>query len=135
MKVRNLCNATVVGAGPEESLVEAATRMATHSVSSLAVLEAGRLVGIITERDMVNALSDGVTPQTAQVSAYMAVAPEVARLDEDSKDVAIRMLELGVRHLPVMDGEEVVGVISARDLLMLQAWPEHSPPAAPIGTA
>jgi len=45
----------------------------------------------------------------------------VARLDEDSEDVALRMLELGVRDLPVMDGEEVIGVISARDLLMLQA--------------
>jgi CBS domain-containing protein len=124
MKVRNLYNATVISAGPEESLVEAATRMRTHGVSSLAVLDAGRLVGIITERDMVDALSDGVSPQAAQVSAYMAVAPEVAQLDEDSKDVAMRMLELGVRHLPVVDGEEVVGVISARDLLMLQAWPE-----------
>jgi len=124
MKVRNLYNATVISADPEESLVEAASRMWTHGVSSLAVLDAGRLVGIITERDMVNALSDGVSPQDAPVSAYMAVAPEVAQLDDDSKAVALRMLELGVRHLPVVHGEEVVGVISARDLLMVEAWPE-----------
>ena len=52
----------------------------------------------------------------------MTQHPLVATPNEDAQAVATRMLEHGIRHLPVVDGHRLLGVISARDLLMLEAW-------------
>lgn len=58
------------------------------------------------------------------VAAHMTPAPATAGPGEDSISVANRMLNLGVRHLPVVDGGPVTGMVSASDLLTLVAWPE-----------
>ena len=57
------------------------------------------------------------------VSAHASFRPETADVEEDSRDVARRMLELGVRHLPVTTGEDqLVGMVSIPDLLAVEAW-------------
>ena len=70
---------------------------------------------------------------THAVAASMSLGPFVADPDEDSDDVVARMLDLGVRHLPILDGEALVGIVSMRDLLLLEALRRWSPPApAPV---
>jgi CBS domain-containing protein len=62
-------------------------------------------------------------PASVLVSAHASPRPETADVEEDSRDVARRMLELGIRHLPVTAGEgELVGTVSMRDLLAVEAW-------------
>jgi CBS domain-containing protein len=56
------------------------------------------------------------------VSAHASFRPETADVEEDSRDVARRMLELGVRHLPVTAEGQLVGMVSMRDLLAVEAW-------------
>ena len=107
-----------------DDLTAAARRMEEAQVGALAVVdEAGQLVGIFTERDLVRATARAINPASVLVSAHASFRPETAKLEEDSRDVARRMLELGVRHLPVTAGEgQLVGMVSMRDVLAVEAW-------------
>jgi CBS domain-containing protein len=75
------------------------------------------LVGIITERDLTAALAEGADPVLTPVSDYMTPAPEVLQPDNELADAAHLMLELGIRHLPIVRSGLLVGVLSIRDLL------------------
>jgi CBS domain-containing protein len=115
---------------PEERLTAAAARMRRDGVSALTVMEEGRLVGIITERDLLRAVADGLSTDVVAVAAYMTAAPRTIGAGEEARQAAERMLRLQVRHLPVVRGDRVVGVISARDLLRLP----RTLPARLLGT-
>src|SRR4030095_14577799 len=91
--------------------------MSGHQVGALPVLEGQHLVGIITERDVTAAVAEGADTVTAPVSDYMTPAPEVLQPDSELAEAAHLMLELGIRHLPVVRGGCVVGVLSIRDVL------------------
>jgi CBS domain-containing protein len=67
-------------------------------------------------------VTDDADMAMTRVGDYVTLAPASASPEEDSQEVAARMLELGVRHLPVVDHGEVVGMLSVRDLLVLAAW-------------
>ncbi|HEX6207279.1 MAG TPA: CBS domain-containing protein, partial [Actinomycetota bacterium] len=101
---------------------DAAGRMQYQEIGSLAVLEHGKLVGILTERDLARALADGVDPAETPVGAYMTEEPVTVTPEADAASVAATMLDLGVRHIPVMEGGQVIGMVSSRDLLSLEAW-------------
>lgn len=85
----------------------------------------------MTEQDVVQAVADGVAP-TALASECMSPDPALVAPAEDCADAALRMLELGVRHLLVVERGVVIGMVSARDLLVLSAWPGRVPPVAPV---
>ncbi len=105
------------------SLPEAARQMADAEVGALAVVdEALSLMGIISERDLVLAMADEDDPATVKVGEYTTSEVETARLDEESGAVGRRMLDAGIRHLPVVDHDQVVGMLSMRDLLAVEAW-------------
>ena len=117
MKVSDLHQHQLYTAQADESLDEAADRMSWHQVGALPVLEGQHLVGIITERDLTAALAEGADSVRTPVSDYMTAAPEVLGPDSEFADAAHRMLELGVRHLPVVRSGQLVGVLSMRDVL------------------
>lgn len=123
MRVADLCRRVLIVTIPRDTLLGAATRMRSYEVSALPVYRRHRLVGIITERDVVTAVADGADLATTTVADYMTDRPVTARPDEDQQVAARRMVELGVRHLPVVNGGQVVGVLSMRDL-------QASPPSA-----
>lgn len=122
MKVRALYRPEVLTASPDESLADAASRMQYQEVGSLAVLEHEKLVAILTERDLARALADGVDPASTPVSEYMTPDPVTVSPETEAADAAATMLNLGVRHLPVVEAGRVVGMVSSRDLLSLEAW-------------
>jgi CBS domain-containing protein len=122
MKVRALYRPEVVSADPDEALADAAGRMQYQEIGSLAVMEHGRLIGILTERDLARALADGIDAFETPVRSYMTEEPLTVTPETDAGKVAATMLEQGVRHLPVLEGGLVVGMVSARDLLSLEAW-------------
>ena len=104
---------------PDDHLADVARRMRADRVGAVAVMVNGRLVGIITERDLMRAVADGVGPERASASERMTPDPRTIDRDELATTAAERMIELGVRHLPVVGDGGVLGVISARDLLRL----------------
>jgi len=104
---------------PAENLTDVAKRMRRESVGAVTVMTGGRLVGIVTERDLMRTVADGLDPGRSTASERMTPDPRTIARDELATRAVELMIELGVRHLPVVDGGVVVGVISARDLLRL----------------
>jgi CBS domain-containing protein len=118
MKVSDLQPHELFTAQAEETLEEAADRMSWHEVGALPVFDGQQhLVGIITERDLTAALAEGADPVRTTVADYMTPAPEVLRPDSELAEAAHTMLQLGVRHLPVVQNGRLVGVLSMRDVL------------------
>jgi CBS domain-containing protein len=107
----------IVAVAPEDTLGEAAERMAEEGVGSAVVLDAGRLIGILTERDLLKAVAGRVHTSEARVREWMTEDPITAS-ESTSIDEAMRtMLEQGFRHLPVVDGGRTVGVVSLRECM------------------
>jgi len=119
MRVRMVMSQQVISIRATQTVLEAARRMRVDGVSALPIIADEEVIGIISERDLVDALIDGVDPRKAQVFGYMTSHPQYAAPDDDSSDVALRMLHLGVRHIPVVAGGKLLGMVSARDLLLL----------------
>ena len=118
MKVRDLPPGRLVSVEPDTKLADVARQMRTQDSDSMAVMSAGHLVGIITERDLVRAIADGVNPKLATAGVIMTSDPVTAGAEEDVSVVALRMMSLGVRHLPVVDaGGNPIGLLSARNLV------------------
>jgi|SRR6266850_2834301 len=118
MKVRDLPHGRLLSVAPNLSLADVARRMRTEDCDSLAIMADKRLVGIITERDLVRAIADGVDPDQARADMFMSADPATVTADEDVSVVAVKMMALGIRHLPVVDGKGIpIGLISARDLV------------------
>src|ERR1700758_3554586 len=104
------------------SVVEAARYMMEHSVGAVPVLRNGDLVGILSERDIMNrVVAVGRTPGTTAVSEVMTANPRAVSADETIEECLFIMHEFGFRHLPVLDGKELKGLVSLRDVLMRQA--------------
>ena len=118
MKVKDLPHGRLLSITPDLSLAEVAKRMGKEDSDSLAIMAEKRLVGIITERDLVRAIADGVDPDQARADMFMSADPATVTADEDVSVVAVKMMALGIRHLPVVDEKGVpIGLISARDLV------------------
>jgi CBS domain-containing protein len=124
MKLKDIYRPDTVTIDVDDDLATAARRMELAQVGALAVVdEAGKLIGIFTERGLVRATARAANPADVLVSAHTSFRPETADVEEDSSDVARRMLDLGVRHLPVTVGDDqLVGMVSMRDLLAVEAW-------------
>jgi CBS domain-containing protein len=119
MRVDELMQPVVWDTFPEESLADAAARMRDHGVGSLAVID-DALVGILTERDVLRAVAENRPPNVTPVSALMTQLPVVTSPGTDTTTAARLMVEHDIRHLPVVADQKVVGMISARDLLVLE---------------
>jgi CBS domain-containing protein len=135
MKISDLHQHQVFTAQAEETLDVAADRMNWYQVGALPVLEGQQLVGIISERDLTAALAEAADPATTPVSDFMTPAPEVLGPDSELADAAQIMLKLGIRHLPIVRGGRLVGVLSMRDLLDADAREPDGPPTRPATPA
>jgi CBS domain-containing protein len=116
-RLGELMTGAVVSVAPEDTLGEAAERMAQDGVGSAVVLDSGRLIGILTERDLLRAVAGRVHTSEARVREWMTVDPMTAT-EATSADEAMRtMLDQGFRHLPVIEGGRTIGVVSLRELM------------------
>jgi CBS domain-containing protein len=107
----------LVSVAPEDTLGEAAQHMADQNVGSAVVLDHGRLIGIVTERDLLRAMAGRVHPSEGRVREWMTSDPVVASQATTTQEAARVMLEHGFRHLPVVDGERTLGIVSLRDVV------------------
>lgn len=130
-----LMSRDVIAVAPEDTLGEAAERMAGNDVGSAAVLEHGRLIGILTERDLLRAVAGRVHSSEARVREWMTADPVTAREETSHAEALDTMLEQGFRHLPVVDGERTLGVVSIRDLMRAGVQPTAGAPRTGSGPA
>jgi len=104
------------------TVLEAARYMMERNVGALPVLRNGELAGILSERDIMNrVVAVGRTPGTTAVSEVMTANPRAVATDESIEECLFIMREFGFRHLPIVDGKELKGLVSLRDVLMHQA--------------
>ena len=123
LRVSDVMVREVVTAGKNTPLKEAANSMYEKRVGSVVVVdEAGKPVGIVTERDLVYACAKGLSADTP---IWMVMTENPITIGEDALllDAMEKMRSLNVRHLPVVDKEgKLVGIISVRDVLDLAAF-------------
>jgi len=116
MTIRDLMTTLVVATSPEDPVADAASAMIRHKVGSALIMKGRFLTGILTERDVLRAAASGSDLTISPVSAWMTKDPEQASPDTTVEDATQLMLLHGFRHLPVVEGREVCGVVSLRDL-------------------
>jgi CBS domain-containing protein len=116
LTVRDLMTTRVVAVGPDEPVAAAAAAMVQRGTGSALIMQGRFLAGILTERDVLRAAASGSDLTHSPVSAWMTKDPEPAFPDTTLEDAAQLMLLHGFRHLPVLEGREVCGVVSLRDL-------------------
>jgi CBS domain-containing protein len=107
----------VVSVAPEDTLGEAAQKMADEEVGSAIVLDHGRLIGILTERDLLKAVAGRVHSSEARVREWMTEEPVTATPSTSAEEAVRTMLEHGFRHLPIVEEGRTVGVVSLREVV------------------
>jgi CBS domain-containing protein len=122
MQIANLYRPGLLTCGMNESVAGVAKKMLAKHVGALAVVDGATIVGVISERDVVRAVAGGADPTTLKAFQYLSASVRTAKTTDDTHEVARHMLDAGVRHLPVVGDEGVVGMVSIRDLLAVETW-------------
>lgn len=108
---------TLLKVSPRDIVRDAARLMRDKKVAALLVMEGERLVGIVTERDMTaRVIAAGLNPDTAAVGDIMTANPDTLAPTDTAVDAITMMRKSNYRHLPVVEGARVVGMVSVRDL-------------------
>lgn len=129
MRVSEIMTEATISDRPDDTLAEAAKKMWDAQTGSLLVVEDGRLVGIVTERDVLQAAATGKAFDTTSVSDVMTRDVQTVGPGTSLREAARIMAERWFRHLPVMDGGALVGILSQRDLTGVLAGALNEPDA------
>ena len=108
----------VYSIGPEASVFEALETMAKHNIGALLVMSEGNMVGIVSERDCIRKVElMGRNSKETRVSEIMTSDVITVDCSQPLEECMALMIERNIRHLPVYDGSELVGLLSVRDVL------------------
>ena len=105
----------------DQTVRQAVEIMAAHNIGAVPVIDRERVAGIFTERDlMTRVIAVGRDPATVPVAEVMSSDLIVAELSDSHEDCLRKMKQAGVRHLLVLDGGGLAGIVSLRDLLLVE---------------
>jgi CBS domain-containing protein len=116
-KLGDIMTREVFATSPDTPVAEVAKSMVKGRFGSALVTQSSMLVGIFTERDALRAAASGSDLTRSRIADWMTRDPQTTEPDADSDDAAQVMLSQGFRHLPVMVGNAVVGIVSFRDVM------------------
>jgi CBS domain-containing protein len=122
----------VVTVAPDDPVRLAIARMLEESIGSVAVCEGERLVGIFTERDVLRLAGEGSDFAEVRVGDVMTRNPVTLRPDDDVLEAARLMGERKIRHVPVLEGENLLGLVGLREVmrtLVERLWRTQDPEA------
>jgi CBS domain-containing protein len=114
--LRDLMRTELVTVDPSATVAESAEAMSIHQVGAALVVDADTLLGIFTERDIVRALAAEHDAAAHPVTGWMTTDPITLPPDATAPEALRRMLSGGFRHIPVLEEERLVGIVSIRDL-------------------
>lgn len=117
MEIRSLVGGTASVCGREVTVAAAAHAMVEEGIGSIGVVDSGRLVGIFTERDALNAVAQGGDLTIETVGTWMTPDPDVLAPTVEVEDAAEWLLATGYRHLPVVEENSLLGIVSIKDVL------------------
>ncbi len=116
-RLGDIMSGKVFSVTPAQTVTEVAQTMVEGRVGSAVVIDGPWLLGIFTERDALRAAASGTDLNAASVKDWMTKEPVTVGPDTDTEEAAALMATHGFRHLPVVDGDTVIGVVSLRDVL------------------
>jgi CBS domain-containing protein len=129
VKVRDGMTRLVLTIGPAHTLRQAARLMSARRVGAAVVIDDQQAgIGILTERDILDSLGTGEDPDTELVAQHRTVDVVFAAPDWTLQQAAETMVRSGFRHLVVVEGHEVTGLLSMRDIV--RVWAEATEPVA-----
>jgi CBS domain-containing protein len=119
MQVSEIMSTDLVTVGPEYNVADVASLMRSKRIGSVIVLEDDRVLGILTERDILGVVGSGEDPKN--VAAHEALTDDLVTIGPDApvEVAAQEMVRAGVRHLPVISERDLLGIVSMRDLVRL----------------
>lgn len=115
--LKEIMTSAVFTTAPDETVAEVAGRMLKGRFGSAVVMQGSMLLGIFTERDVLRAAAAHADLTSSRVSDWMTSDPVTAEPDMAAEEAAEIMMSQGFRHLPVLEGHEVAGIVSLRDIL------------------
>jgi CBS domain-containing protein len=118
--LREIMTAEVFTTTRETPVTEVARSMLKSQFGSAVVMDGSVLLGIFTERDVLRAAASGADLSSSPVSEWMTNDPVTANPDMDADDAAEIMMSQGFRHLPVVEGTSITGIVSLRDILRVR---------------
>lgn len=121
MKIRDAHTSDLVTVASTATLREVCHAMAAANIGAVAVIGEDK-VGIISERDIIKAAALGGDLDETHANEYTSFQVQTADLEADTGYVANVMLDNGIRHLPVVDDDRLVGMVSMRDLFAVETW-------------
>jgi CBS domain-containing protein len=134
VEVADVMTRASITESPRESIKEAAARMWSQQTGSVLVMESEQLLGIVTERDVLQAVAQGVDVDTTPVRSIMTTQVMTVAPDTPLHEAARQMAAGWIRHLPVVEGDRVVGMVSQRDLVGVFASLRSDPEADQLAT-
>ena len=115
--VADVMSSPAVTAVSSETVAEASTRMHAHGVGSVVVVDGERPIGILTERDLVRFSASGAAAADTKVSEWMTGEPDCIPATRSVQEAFTDLDDHGYRHLPVVEGDRLIGIVSLRDLM------------------
>ena len=115
--LRDVMSTTVTSVAATTTISEAAELMVRGRFGSVVVMRGDMVEGIFTERDVLRAVGNSVDVQVETVAKWMTEDPITSDPDTDTEEAVGAMISGGFRHLPVVDANRLVGIVSLRDLL------------------
>ncbi|HEX9891915.1 MAG TPA: CBS domain-containing protein [Actinomycetota bacterium] len=126
MRISDVMTEAAVIDRPDDTIAAAATKMWDQQTGSLLVMQGQDLVGIVTERDVLKAVATG-TPMDTPVSEVMAKDLITVSPGTSLREAAAIMTDKWIRHLPVLEGGKLMGIVSQRDLAGVLAGALNEP--------
>jgi len=116
MLVKDILKENVITCTKDEKIIDAIKKMYNHNIGSVLIVENEKVIGILTERDIIRLIATGKSLEE-RIENFMTKNPITIRYDEYIQKAALIMRENNIRHLPVVNKEgKLVGIISVRDL-------------------
>ncbi len=113
-----LANRSLFAVEKDSTVQAAAEYMAKNNIGAVPVVDGTRLIGIFSERDVINrVIAKRLSPTATRVADVMTTDLVVASTDETHEDCLKKMKQANCRHLPVIEADSLIGIISVRDLL------------------
>jgi len=119
--VADIMSRPVVTVASTETIAETAARMGAKRVGSVVVIDGGKPIGIFTERDLVRVAASGADTYNDRITDWMTPNPDSVAPDEEVAQAFAALSEHGYRHIPVVEGDELAGIVSMRDLMRIAA--------------
>jgi CBS domain-containing protein len=120
MLIRHVMNRRVVTTLPISTVKEACDLMAKNRIGSLVVVKEGKMIGILTERDVLQVVARGLSPETTQVADVMTTKVVTIGPDHSVEDAVDLMAKHQIKKLPVIEDDKLIGIVTASDIVVLQ---------------